>query len=165
MTALLQRIIAATLLAALAGAGAGWWLAARDRDQVQADWDVERAARALAESTAINARLADNALAKARQDSNNLKITKDHDEEIDSVRRQLAAAGRMRVPAFCASGPGPASAPNSAGADGSAAADSAGRLLDQGVDERIRALMLQSEEVAATGRACQAFVRENGMAK
>jgi hypothetical protein len=42
MTALVQRIIAAALLAALAGAGAGWWLAARDRDQVRIDLIAER---------------------------------------------------------------------------------------------------------------------------
>jgi hypothetical protein len=42
MTALMQRIIAAVLLTALAGAGAGWWLAARDRDQVLADLVAER---------------------------------------------------------------------------------------------------------------------------
>ena len=73
------------------------------------------------------------------------------------------AAERMRKPAFCASA-GPAAPAGAGGAEGGAAADPAGGLLPDAVERDIQALILQTEEAAATGRACQSFVRENGMA-
>ncbi|MDC8756275.1 hypothetical protein [Janthinobacterium fluminis] len=42
MSALVQRLLAAGLLAATAGAGIGWGLAAHDRNQAQAELAVER---------------------------------------------------------------------------------------------------------------------------
>ena len=65
---------------------------------------------------------------------------------------------RMRKPAFCASA-GPAAPAGASGSEGGASADSAGGLLPDAVARDIQALILQTEEVAATGRACQAFVR------
>ena len=72
---------------------------------------------------------------------------------------QRFAAERMRKPAFCASA-GPAAPAGTDGAGSSAAADPAGGLLPDAVARDIQALILQTEEVAATGRACQTFVRE-----
>ena len=72
------------------------------------------------------------------------------------------AAERMRMPAFCARA-GPAAPAGGSGADGGAATDPAGGLLPDAVARDIQALILQTEEVAATGRACQSFVRGNGM--
>ncbi len=66
MSALLQRIIAAALLAALAGAGAGWWLAARDRDQVRVDLVVERTTSAGLRTDIDKQNTAVDALAKAK---------------------------------------------------------------------------------------------------
>ena len=76
---------------------------------------------------------------------------------------QKQSAERMRRPAFCAS-PGPAASPNADGSAGGPAADPAGGLLPDAVARDIQALILQTEEVAATGRACQAFVRKSAMA-
>ena len=70
----------------------------------------------------------------------------------------------MRKPAFCASA-GPAAPAGASGAEGGAAADPTSGLLPDAVARDIRALILQTEEVAAAGRACQAFVRANGMAR
>ena len=64
----------------------------------------------------------------------------------------------MRKPAFCATAR-PAAPAGSNGAEGSAAADPASGLLPDAVARDIQALILQMEEVAAAGRACQAFVR------
>jgi len=64
----------------------------------------------------------------------------------------------MRKPAFFATA-GPAAPAGSNGAEGSAAADPASGLLPDAVARDIQALILQMEEVAAAGRACQAFVR------
>ncbi len=67
---------------------------------------------------------------------------------------------RMRKPAFCASA-GPAASAGAGGPEGGAAVDTAGRLLPDAVARDIQALILRTEEVAATGRACQAFVIDN----
>ena len=79
-------------------------------------------------------------------------------------QRQKQSAERMRKPAFCASA-GPAAPAGAGGAKGGAAADTASGLLPDAVARDIQALILQTEEVAATGMACQAFVKGNGMAE
>ena len=133
------------------------------REVVQALWDADKAARAKAETKAVAQRVADNAAQAKQQAATARAITKAYDEEINDVRARLAAAERMRRPAFCAS-PGPAASADADGSAGGAAADAAGGLLPDAVARDIQAVILQTEEVAATGRACQAFVRENGMA-
>ena len=64
----------------------------------------------------------------------------------------------MRKPAVCASA-GSAALAGARGAEGGAAADTASGLLPDAVARDIQALILRTEEVAATGRACQAFAR------
>ena len=149
----------AVLVFLLAGAGMLYQRMlgnAQGRAAVQAQW-------AAAERKAVAQRAAEN-LAQARQQAAAaLAITKVYDEEINDVRARLVAAERMRKPAFCASA-GPAAPAGASGAEGGAAADPAGGLLPDAVERDIQALILQTEEVAATGRACQAFVRENEMA-
>ena len=156
----------AVLLCVLAGAGMLHQRslgAAQGRVAVQALWDADKKARATAETKAVAQRAAEN-LAQARQQAANaLAITKAYDEEINDVRARLAAAERMRKPAFCASA-GPAAPAGASGAEGGASADTASGLRPDAVARDIQALILQTEEVAATGRACQAFVRENEMA-
>jgi hypothetical protein len=66
VSALVQRIIAALLLVALAGTGAGWWLAARDRDQVRIDLDTERAISNVLRTDIAKQNTAVDALAKAK---------------------------------------------------------------------------------------------------
>ena len=65
------------------------------------------------------------------------------------------------APAFC-TGVGPAAPAGASGAEGGATADPGGLLPDT-VARDIQALILQTEEVAATGRTCQTFVRANGL--
>ena len=137
--------------------------ASQGRAAVQALWDAEKNARAQAETKAVARRAAENLVQAEQQAAASAAITKAYDEEINSIRAHLAAAERMRKPAFCTSA-GPAAPAGTDGASGSLATDSAGGLLLDAVARDIQALILQTEEVAATGRACQAFVRENGMA-
>lgn len=154
----------ALLLAA--GAGGAYLHAhgvAAGRASVQALWDAEKRTRAAAETKAVAQRVAEN-LAQARQQAaTSAAITKAYDEEITDVRARLAAE-RMRKPAFCASA-GPAAPAVAGGAAGGAEADPASGLLPDALERDIQALILQTEEVAATGRACQSFVRANGMAR
>ena len=136
---------------------------AQGRETVQALWDADKTARAVAETKAVAQRVAENLAQAKQQAATALAITKAYDEEINNVRARLAAAERMRRPAFCAS-PGPAAAADANGTAGGPAADPAGGLLPDAVGRDIQALILQTEEVAATGRACQAFVRKSAMA-
>lgn len=134
---------------------------AQGRAAVQALWDANKKVRAEAEKKAVARRAAENLAEAKQQAATALAITKAHDDEINDVRARLAAE-RMRRPAFCASA-GPAASANADGSPGRPTADPAGGLLPDAVARDIQALILQTEEVAATGRACQAFVRGNGM--
>ncbi|MGX9698080.1 hypothetical protein ACWYXK_13930 [Janthinobacterium lividum] len=136
---------------------------AQGRAAVQALWDADKRTRAAAETKAVAQRVAENLALAKQQAATSLAITKVYDEEINDIRARLAAAERMRKPAFCASA-GPAAPAGAGGAEGGAAADPASGLLPDAVARDIQTLILRTEEVAATGRACQAFVRENGMA-
>ena len=153
-----------TLVCGLAGAGMLHQRAqgnAQGRAAVQALWDTDKKTRAAAETKAVAQRATEN-LAQARQQAATaLAIKKVYDEEINDVRARLAAE-RMRKPAFCANA-GPAAPAGPSGAEGSAVADPVSGLLPDAVARDIQALILQTEVVAATGRACQAFVRGNGM--
>ncbi|OWY31819.1 hypothetical protein CEJ45_24165 [Herbaspirillum aquaticum] len=84
---------------------------------------------------------------------------------ITLITSALVAAygGPVRLgAAWCDGGtPGPAQASGAAGGDG---AGTAGRLLPPELDSAVRTLIGQAEEAAATARAAQAFIRENGMA-
>ncbi len=111
-----------------------------------------------ASQAALLARVASNATLAAKQRAANLKISKAHYEELAVVRSDLFFARRMRVPAFCPGVAGPAEAP---GAAGSNAKDSGAGLLPRSVEADIQRLILETEETAATGRACQAFLRAN----
>lgn len=62
---------------------------------------------------------------------------------------------------FCASA-GPAAPTGASGAEGGSAADPAGGLLPDAVARDIQAVIRQTEEVAATWRAFQAFMRGYG---
>lgn len=148
----------AGLLGVLAGAG---MLYEREQGKaiVQARWNADIAARATAEKAAVAARIDANALLSTKQAASAVAITKAHDEEISVVRAALAAE-RMRSPAFCGR---PAGTAEASSAGGGAEPDSSSGLLPAGVERDIKALILETEEVAATGRACQAFVRANGM--
>lgn len=77
-------------------------------------------------------------------------------------QRQKQSAERMRKPAFRASA-GPAAPAGVSGAEGGAAADTTSGLLPDAVERDIQALILETEQVAATGRACQAFVTASGL--
>lgn len=125
-----------------------------------AAWAADVAKRNAAESAAILARNDENAKLAAQQSATNAAITKAYDEELASVRSQLATAQRMRKPAFCGGSTDAAQAQSSGSGN---APDPAGRVLPEQVERNIRALILETEEATATARACQSFIRENGM--
>lgn len=115
--------------------------------------------RAAADARAVLLRTQENAVLVQHQGETNLKITEAKHEELAPVRERIVVE-RVRVgAAIC----GPAAAPDAESAAGSDSADSPGRLVRSDVERDLVALKLAVEEDLATGRACQAFLRENGM--
>jgi hypothetical protein len=147
-------LLAAALVAAfVAGAMVNGW-------RLNAKHDAERITAAKAENAAILTRIKNNER-KAEQDkANSARIAKEHKNEMDKVRAALASE-RLRRPSWCdgSSNPSKADSPDSGNG-----ADPASRLLPAEVERDIRALIEETEHAAATGRACQEFVRSNGMA-
>ncbi len=79
---------------------------------------------------------------------------------IDKLRA-VSASGRVRVgPAICDGSAGAAEAPGPAGGD---RPDPPGRLVRADIERDLRALKHAVEQDLATGRACQAFARANGL--
>lgn len=132
------------------------------RAEVQNKWDAETVTRKTAEAAAVIARVAENKQIVDQQQLDNQRITKAHNDEINSVRAAIARAPGLRIGAALCSGF--ASAPDTVGAGSGDDADPRTRLLPDALDRDIKALILEVEEVASTGRACQSFVRAGGMA-
>lgn len=117
--------------------------------------------RAVLDAAAIMERTKENAALTAQQDAINAKITKGKNNEIATLRARLAA-DRVRVgPAICGGSADPAETSSAGSGDGS---DSGTRGIRADVERDIKAAVIQVEEALSTARACQAFVRENGLA-
>lgn len=158
MSAFVWRCIALVLAALLVVAGVGIVYAHNVGDQEGFERATsERAAR---DAVAIFARVRDNAMLSIKQDNINQIITRTKNEEIVPVVQRIYV-DRVRVGAGTC---GSAGAANADGAIGSDGANSPGRLVRDDVERDTRALTEAVEQDLATGRACQEFVRENGMA-
>lgn len=158
MSARLWQGIALVLAALLVVAGGGIFYAHSAGDQEGFDRATsERAAR---DAVAIFARARDNAALSIKQGNINQIITRTKNEELVPVVQRIYV-DRVRVGAGTC---GPAGAADANGADVGNDADSPGRLVRDDVERDTRALTEAVEQDLATGRACQAFVRENGMA-
>lgn len=137
------------------------WAGATYRDHVyQLGYDAAVAERAAADTLAVLRRTEENAALAQHQGETNLKITEAKHEELAPVRERIVVE-RVRVgSAIC----GPAAPAEAEGAAGGDEANPAGRLVRPDVERDIVALKLEVEEHLATARACQATLRENGMA-
>jgi hypothetical protein len=115
--------------------------------------------RAAADALAVLRRTEENSVLASAQGATNLKITEAKHEELTPVRERIVVE-RVRVgAAIC----GPAAPPDADSAAGSDSADPPGRLVREDAERDLVALKLAVEEDLATGRACQAFLRENGL--
>ena len=137
------------------------WTAAIYRDHVyQLGYEAAVAERAAADALAVLRRTEENAVLAERQGATNLKITEAKHEELAPVRERIVVE-RVRVgTAIC----GPAAPTQAESPSSGNEADPPGRLVREDVERDLRALKLQVEEHLGTARACQAFLRENGMA-
>lgn len=118
--------------------------------------------RAAQDAVAVLTRTRENTVQAARQDETNTTITKEKDYEIADLRRRLAAAPRLRVgPAVCPDRPtAPAHAEGPAGGDST---DPSPGLVSSRADADFKQLIEAVEDDLATGRACQAFIKKNGL--
>jgi prophage endopeptidase len=149
----LERILAGLLVLGALGVR---WYGAHQFDAGHAAAVDERAA---ADTLAVLRRTEENSVLVARQGAINLKITETKHEEMQPVRERIVAQRVYVGSAIC----GPAAAPDAKSTAGGDGADSPRRLVREDVDRDIRALKLAVEEDLATGRACQATLRENGL--
>jgi hypothetical protein len=139
--------------------GFGWVKGAR---HVQSRWDAAEGVRARTVTDAIIARVAENKRQADRQAAINREVTERKDHEISSLTARLNAAGRMRVGTAVCGGLAAATETESSGSGNEP--DSSGRMVREDVDRDLKALILAVEKDLATGRACQAFAKENGLA-
>ncbi len=129
------------------------------RSAVQQKWNIVKAQQAQQVQDALQQRQAENAALKAQQTAINTTIQKAHDEEISQINNALAHSERLRISSrFCAAPPGQTDPESPTGGDET---DTASGLLSAEVDSAVKQLILESEQAAATGRAAQAFIRDN----
>lgn len=143
---------ATAIILIVLGFSAGWWLGA---GRVQGKWDASKAAIAQAEASAIIQRVTENQALIDKYAADNAAITKAKNEEIAAVRSSLAVSLR-RGAGICA---GSARAPEVAATGGGDETSTASGAFRDDVARDIGAALMEMEEVAATARACQSFVR------
>lgn len=145
---------ALALAAALVGAGAAY------RQHVyQLGYDTAVGERAARDGVAILHRTAENVVVAASQASINTIITKVKNEELAHVRERIVTQRVYVGTGICPA----AGSPDPEGTGGGNGSDSPGRLVRPDIERDIRALKVVVEEDLATARACQGFVRQNGM--
>lgn len=143
---------AAALLLLLAGFASGWWLGA---GHMESKWNAEKAILAKAEKAAVIQREKENQKEAAKDAATIAKINEVHNEELNTVRSSLAVSLR-RGAGICAR---PASSPEASSTGGGNAASASGELFRDDIQRDFVAAIGKAEEVAATARACQSFVR------
>ena len=158
MSATLWKGCAMVLAVMLLAAIAGIIYAHTQGDQQGFDRaTTERAAR---DAVAIITRTHDNAVLSIKQNTINTIITETKNAEITPVVQRIYV-DRVRVGAGTCGSAGMADTQGAGGGDG---ANPPGRLVREDVERDTRALTEAVEQDLATGRACQTFVRENGLA-
>lgn len=145
--------------AALVAFALGWSI---NGWRIDSNVQEQRAKRAETSLTAIDNRVKENVADELEFTAINQKIEGKKNEELAPVVTRINSAPRVRVgTAIC-----PAvvtGAPKAESTGSGNGTDTGGGLVRQDVDRDIRALKLKVEEALATGRACQAFVKENGL--
>lgn len=132
----------------------------RGRSVVQQKWDIDKAQLAQQTKNVLQQRHAENNALTAQQTSINNTIQKAHDEEIRKINAAIASAERLRISSnFCSNSARQTNTKSASSGDG---VDTTGRLLSAEMDRAVKQLILESEHAAATGRAAQTFIRENG---
>ena len=117
--------------------------------------------RARADAAAALKRTRENTTRAAEQATSNATITEKKHEEIQPVRERIVTRRVYVGSALCGDRPSAPAQAESAGSSDSA--DPRGRLVRPDVERDLVALKLAVEEDLATGRACQAVLKDEGM--
>jgi hypothetical protein len=141
----------------------------------RATWQGLEDERAAAAQLVLEQHEADLEAERKRNIETNLKVSHDHENEIDALRAARAAdraafdrAGGLRIPApataACAGAPGDrpgagAEAPGTSGRDDPGAATI---RLPQQVENDLWSIVDDADEVSSQLRACQGWIRTNG---
>jgi prophage endopeptidase len=159
MTAL-ERLLVSVLAAVVLLAGGALAVHAYGAHRYGAGRAAAIAERAQADAAAVLKRMRENAAQAVHQGETNTNITKEKDDEIADLRQRLAAAPRLRVgPSICPDRhAAPAQAESPASGDG---ADPSAGLVSSRADADFKHLIEAVEQDLATGRACQAFLKQN----
>ncbi|SDC64951.1 hypothetical protein SAMN05428966_10242 [Massilia sp. PDC64] len=154
---LLVSVVAAVVLLAVGTLGVRAYGAHR--------YNAGRAAaieeRAQTDAAAVLKRTRENAATATHQAVSNATITEKKHEEIQPVRERIVTRRVYVGSALC--GDRPAATTEAESTAGSDSADSPGRLVRRDVERDLVALKLAVEEDLATGRACQAVLKDEGM--
>lgn len=150
MTAYAKAAVALLLL--LLGFAAGWWIGAV---RMQGKWDASKASIAKAQDKAIIQRVTENQALIDKYAADNAAITKAKNEEIAAVRSSLTVSLR-RGAGICA---GSARAPEVPAAGSRNEANTASGAFRDDIQRDIGEALMEMEEVSATARACQSFVK------
>ena len=131
--------------------------------RIQKKWDLQVQQQKDANESALELRREQNRAQAAEQALRSAQIQKGHDDEMAKVRADLRNSERLRLGAAWCDGGAPGAA-QASGAGGGNAPNTAGRLLPADLDAAVKAKLEEMEQVAATGRAAQAFIIQNDMA-
>lgn len=138
--------------------------ASRGAAKVQNEWDQHEQQVKETGEAAQELRREQNRAQAAEQAAASAKIQKGHDDELAKVRADLRDSERLRLGAAWCEGAGAGGSPQAGSAGSGNGTGAAGRVLSPELDEAVKSLIYQAEVAAATARAAQAFIRENGMA-
>jgi prophage endopeptidase len=154
---LLVSVLAAVVLLAVASIG----VRAYGNHRYDAGHAAAIEERARADAAAVLKRTRENAATAAQKSASNATITEKKHEEIQPVRERIVTHRVYVGSALCGDRPAaPAEAKSTGSSDG---ADPPGRLVRADVERDLIALKLAVEEDLATGRACQAVLKDEGM--
>jgi hypothetical protein len=131
------------------------------RAEVQALWDKDKAALALAEEKAYQQRVTENKVEAAKQLEANLSNERTHHEELAKLRADLSTDRMLRGPRLC--GPVVAGETKASRPRERDEPDPGVGAFPSDVERDIKSLIWEMEVVASTARSCQQFVKDNGM--
>lgn len=164
-----ERIVIGLLIAALVGCFSFLLFQAgvmHGSAEVMNAWNKQKQEIMLAESAAMQKRIAENGAKQAQIDQLNEQLEKNYADEksrIADMRSAVDAGLRNAKTGNC-----PARTAAATGAEGAKSADPATAGTDILYEDRLRSLfdlLQRADEVTASCRALQTFITENGLVK
>lgn len=160
MTAL-ERLLVSVLTSVVLLAVGGLAVCAYGNHRYDAGHAAAITERAAADAAAVLKRTRENAATATQQVASNATITEKTHEDTQPVRERIVTHRVYVGSALCGDQPSATAEAQSPGSGDEA--DPPGRLVRPDVERDLVALKLAVEEDLATGRACQAVLKDEGM--